>query len=104
LQTVALIIEETNGQQAGLKTSFLREGEMMKTPQLAIACLFMICLLTFPSLYSGVEANDLTSGLIAYYPFDGNAHDESGYSNHGIIHGPTLVPDRCGNLDSAYFF
>jgi hypothetical protein len=76
---------------------------MMKTPQLAIASLFMMCWLTFSSLYSGVEANDLTSGLIAYYPFDGNAHDESGYGNHGIIHGSTLVPDRCGNPDSAYF-
>ena len=26
---------------------------------------------------------DINSGLVAYYPFDGNAHDESGNGNSG---------------------
>ena len=40
-------------------------------------------------------------GLIAYYPFNGNANDESGNGNHGIVYGATLAADRNGNADSA---
>jgi Concanavalin A-like lectin/glucanases superfamily/EPTP domain/PKD domain len=43
-------------------------------------------------------------GLIAYYPFNGNANDESGNGNNGIVHGATLIEDRCGNPNSAYSF
>jgi gliding motility-associated-like protein len=43
-------------------------------------------------------------GLIAYYPFNGNANDESPNHNHGIVHGATLCPDRFGNPNSAYHF
>lgn len=45
--------------------------------------------------------------LVAYYPFDGNADDMSGHSNHGILSGPNvpvLTTDRFGNPDSAYDF
>ncbi|TGO01897.1 hypothetical protein PN36_34670 [Candidatus Thiomargarita nelsonii] len=30
----------------------------------------------------------LNDGLVAYYPFNGNANDESGNGNHGTVHGP----------------
>jgi YVTN family beta-propeller protein len=46
----------------------------------------------------------LEEGLIAYYPFNGNANDESGMGNHGTVHGATLTTDRFGNLNSAYSF
>ena len=36
----------------------------------------------------------LDSGLVAYYPFTGNANDSSGYGNDGVINGPTLINDR----------
>jgi hypothetical protein len=42
--------------------------------------------------------------LVAYYPFNGNANDESGNGNNGTVYGATLVPDRFGNPDSAYAF
>jgi len=42
--------------------------------------------------------------LVAYYPFNGNANDESGNSHHGTVNGAILVPDRLGNPDSAYSF
>lgn len=32
-----------------------------------------------------------TEGLVAYYPFSGNANDESGNGNHGAITGATFV-------------
>jgi hypothetical protein len=47
---------------------------------------------------------DLNDGLVAYYPFDGNAEDASGNGNHGTVYGATLTEDRLGNADSAYSF
>ena len=47
----------------------------------------------------------LQNGLIAYYPFCGNANDGSGNGINGILFGaPTLVADRFGNSNSAYNF
>ena len=43
-------------------------------------------------------------GPIAYYPFNGNADDESGNNHDGLVNGPTLTTDRYGNPDSAYVF
>ena len=40
----------------------------------------------------------------AYYPFNGDALDESGNGNDGIPVGATLTSDRFGNPDSAYRF
>ena len=45
-----------------------------------------------------------TDGLIAYYPFNGNANDESGNGHHGTVNGATLSSDRDGNIDKAYEF
>jgi hypothetical protein len=48
--------------------------------------------------------DDLSDGLIAYYPFNGNANDESGNDNHGVIRGPTLTKDRFGHQEQAFYF
>lgn len=45
-----------------------------------------------------------TAGLLAYYPFNGNANDESGNTNNGIVNGAVLNPDRKGVPNSAYKF
>ncbi|MBY0424319.1 MAG: LamG domain-containing protein, partial [Cytophagales bacterium] len=45
-----------------------------------------------------------TSGLVASYPFCGNANDISGYNRHGTVIGATLTTDRFGNLNNAYSF
>ena len=42
--------------------------------------------------------------LIAYYPFNGDADDESGNGLHGTVNGPVLTDDRFGNANSAYLF
>jgi len=55
------------------------------------------------SWFSGAMA-DLNDGLVAYYPFDGNANDESGNGNHGTVYGATLTEDRFGNTNNAYDF
>jgi len=43
-------------------------------------------------------------GLIAYYPFNGNAHDQSGHGHDGIVHGAYLTADKFGKPSSAYKF
>ncbi|MCX6185882.1 MAG: T9SS type A sorting domain-containing protein [Bacteroidetes bacterium] len=45
-----------------------------------------------------------TNGLIAWYPFNGNANDESGNGNNGTNNGATLTIDRFGNAAKAYSF
>jgi hypothetical protein len=43
-------------------------------------------------------------GLIAYYPFNGNANDESINGNHLVVKGPKLTADRFNKPDSAFRF
>lgn len=53
------------------------------------------------------QTNYLTSindALIGYYPFNGNANDESGYGDNGIVYGAQLTEDRFGSHNSAYYF
>lgn len=45
-----------------------------------------------------------STGLVAFYPFNGNANDESGNGNHGTVNGATLTTDRYGNTNKAYNF
>jgi formylglycine-generating enzyme required for sulfatase activity len=46
---------------------------------------------------------NLEQGLIAYYPFNGNANDESGNGHHGTtVGGATYVADRHGNSNQAF--
>lgn len=47
---------------------------------------------------------NLTLGLVAYYPFCGDANDESGNGFNGVVDGATLTTDRFGNTNSAYSF
>ena len=41
---------------------------------------------------------------MAYYPFNGNANDESGNGNNGEVNGATLAADRNGEFGKAYSF
>jgi len=44
------------------------------------------------------------SGLVAWYPFNGNANDESGNGNNGTNNGGVLTQDRNSKNNSAYYF
>jgi hypothetical protein len=44
------------------------------------------------------------SGLVAYFPFTGNAEDESGRGNRTTVSGPVLTSNRFGIAGRAYFF
>lgn len=45
-----------------------------------------------------------TDGLVAYYPFNGNANDESGNAHNGTVYGASLTTDRHHKANSAYEF
>lgn len=45
-----------------------------------------------------------TEGLVAYWPFNNNADDESGNNNHGTVTSATLTTDRFGSTNKAYSF
>ena len=50
------------------------------------------------------EPEFLKQGLVAYYPFNGNAKDESGNGKDGYLNGVTLSSDRFGESGKAYGF
>jgi len=64
------------------------------------SCLVFLCL----TLQLSTLFGDLNSGLVAWYPFDGNASDISGNGKHGTVHGATLATDRHGQANKAYSF
>ena len=51
-----------------------------------------------------IISGNLPNDAIAYYPFNGNANDESGNGNHGTVYGASLTEDRFGTPNSAYNF
>ncbi len=55
-------------------------------------------------LSTGLFAQISTDGLVGYWPFNGNANDESGNGNDGVVNGAILTIDRFGNPNSAYKF
>ncbi|MEL6559137.1 MAG: LamG domain-containing protein [Bacteroidota bacterium] len=52
-------------------------------------------------IFSDIELN---RGLVAHYPFDGNANDNGENNLNGTVFGATLTADRDGNANSAYSF
>ena len=75
----------------------------MKTPHLRrpqTAILFAL-LLTGATAFA---QSSLTNGLVAYYPFTGNATDQIDNALVGTVSGAVLAPDRFTNGNSAYSF
>lgn len=55
--------------------------------------------------YFGGQIETLVDdGLIAYYPFNGNANDESGNNHNAMFNNAVLTTDRNGIADKAYSF
>ncbi len=66
----------------------------MKTNLLLLSLFFALPLFSQP----------VADGLICWFPFNGNANDESGHGHNGAVSGPLLITDRHGDLNSAYLF
>jgi hypothetical protein len=52
---------------------------------------------TFNAVAQTIPSYVPTNGLVGYWPFNGNANDESGNGNNGTVNGATLTSDRNGN-------
>jgi hypothetical protein len=71
----------------------------MKTKSIIAALL-----LAASSAFAQVPSYVPTNGLLGWWPFNGNANDESGNGNNGTVNGATLTSDRNGQINSAYNF
>ena len=71
---------------------------MKKTTTIILAVLFTA------NLMAQVPNYVPTNGLVGWWPFNGNANDESGNGNNGTVNGATLTTDRFGNANKAYSF
>ncbi len=70
---------------------------------------FLLTLISTIFVVTLTKAQDLPSyipsdGLVAYYPFNGNANDASGSGNNGTVSGATLTANKDGDADKAYEF
>lgn len=57
-----------------------------------------------PAQAAVVQPLAIASGLRGYFPFNGNALDETVHGNNATVTGATLVRDRFGNPASAFSF
>ncbi len=60
--------------------------------------------LSAPINFCSAPSGSLSTGLVGYWPFCGNANDVSGNGNNGELNGATLATDRFGNARNAYSF
>jgi hypothetical protein len=51
-----------------------------------------------------LQGTSAAASLVAYYPFNGNANDESGNGHNATVIGASLTQDQFGNPNSAYAF
>jgi hypothetical protein len=64
----------------------------------------ILIILSANIIYSQVPNYVPTNGLVGWWPFNGNANDESGNGNNGTVNGAALTLDRFNNTNSAYNF
>lgn len=69
---------------------------------LKISIFIIAAMMVFPFSLSAQGSLDV--GLVGYFPFNGDATDESGSGNDGTVSGATLTTDRNGNSNSAFRF
>jgi uncharacterized protein (TIGR02145 family) len=66
--------------------------------------LLFLVFMCFGTAFSQIPSYVPTNGLVGWWPFNGNANDESGNGNNGTVNGATLTTDRNGLANKAYSF
>jgi hypothetical protein len=65
---------------------------------------FLTAILLATTTFAQVPNYVPTNGLVGWWPFNGNANDESGNGNNGTVNGATLTSDRNGDMNEAFEF
>ena len=87
------------GTRVGTRKKFL----LMKKTHYVV--LLFLAIVSLNHLFGQVPPSYVpTNNLVGWWPFNGNANDESGNGRHGTVHGATLCSDRNGNINNAYRF
>ncbi len=82
----------------------------MKTTRLSIFSSLTLFLTSLTLLFATAAQAQVpsyvpTNGLVGWWPFNGNANDESGNGNNGtVVGGVTNTTDRFGESNAAYLF
>ena len=95
--TLIFFIPSTAGQSRTKQTS-----QKMKMKSLLLVAFATLGLTT--AAMAQVPNYVPTNGLVGWWPFNGNANDESGNGNNGTVNGVSLTSDRFGNINKAYNF
>jgi hypothetical protein len=66
--------------------------------------LLVVALLTQFTVQAQVPSYVPTNGLVGWWPFNGNANDESGNGNNGVLTGVQSTSNRLGIQNSALLF
>ena len=64
----------------------------------------LVSLLCSLSCFAQVPAYAPSNGIVAFWPFSGNANDATGNGNNGTVNGAILTTDRFGGGSGAYYF
>lgn len=102
--TVALATKTTDGSGVGQFTSKL-EGLTKSTKYYVRAYATNAAGTAYGTeLAFTTSTVDVNDGLLLYFPFNGNANDESGNNNNGTVNGGNYINDRSEKVNSAYSF
>jgi hypothetical protein len=85
---------------------FLSSPITQTTPPMKKHLTFSLALLTFicSTVTAQLPSYLPADGLVGWWPFNGNANDESGNGNDGVVNGATLTEDREAAPNAAYSF
>jgi hypothetical protein len=89
---------------AGWKRTFWLLGEIETSIMKTTKALFGILSITMALAVQVQAQTFLTNGLVAYYPFNGNANDASGNGNNGMNNGVTFGSNRFNSQNSSGYF
>jgi hypothetical protein len=69
----------------------------------------LLCTLAILTITGTTKAQNIpnyipTNGLVGWWPFNGNANDESGNGNDGVVNGASMTSDRFENPDKSFNF
>ena len=107
LDSIKMQLISIGAQIATLNSQMVTANGNIATLTTQIAALnqqYIDLLAKYNAIILQLTPSTLNLGLVAYYPFNGNANDSSSNSYNGVVFGATLINDRNNITRSAYRF